>query len=84
MTREDIRTFAERDWAAIAESKAGYWAGRKRSMTVPEALATGEMLRQHARQLKPDWPDADERAADMAVHVRISEALSAVPGHRSR
>lgn len=84
MTREDIRTFAGRDWAAIAESKAGYWAGRKRSMTASDALAIAETLREHARQLKPDWPDADERAADMAAHVRISEALGAVPAHRSR
>lgn len=84
MTSDDIRAFAGRDWAAIAEAKARYWAERKRSMSPTEALATGEMLRRHARQMKPDWPDADERAADRAVHVRISEALSAVPGHRSR
>jgi hypothetical protein len=84
MRREDIRTFATRDWAAIGDAKARFWAERNRSMTVAEALATAEMLRQHTSQVKPSWPDADERAADMALHIRISEALRAVPPHRSR
>jgi len=78
MKREDIRAFAARDWAAIADAKAAFWAERKRSMTPEEALATAEMLRQHALQVNPGWPDADERAADLALHVRISEALRAV------
>jgi len=84
MRREDIRTFAKRDWAAIADAKARFWAERKRSMTAAEALTIAEMLRRHTRQVKPGWPDADERAADMALHVRISEALRAVPPYRSR
>lgn len=84
MTREDVRSFAGRDWAALADAKASYWAERKRSMTAADALAAAEMLRDHARQLKPDWPDADERAADLAVHLRVSEALRAAPLDRSR
>jgi hypothetical protein len=81
MKRDDIRAFAGRDWAAIADPKAAFWAERKRSMTAAEALATAEMLRQHALLVKPGWPDADERAADLALHVRISEALRAVPAN---
>jgi hypothetical protein len=84
MKREDIRAFAGRDWPAIAEAKARFWAERKRSMTPAEALATAEMLRQHALQMKPGWPDAEERAADLALHVRLSEALHAVSPDRSR
>lgn len=84
MKREDIRAFAGRDWAAIAEAKAAFWAERKRSMTASEALATAEMLRQHALLVKPGWPDAEERAADLAMHVRVSAALRAVPSDRCR
>jgi hypothetical protein len=84
MKREDIRAFAGRDWAAIAEAKAAFWAERKRSMAAAEALATAEMLRQHALVAKPGWPDADERAADLSLHVRVSEALRAVPANRCR
>ena len=84
MKREDIRAFAGRDWAAIAEAKAQFWAERKRSMTPAEALATAEMLRQHVLLVKPGWPDAEERAADLALHTRISEALRAVSTNGSR
>ena len=84
MKREDIRAFDGRDWAAIADAKAAFWAERKRSMTAGEALATGEMLRHHALQVKPGWPDADERAADLAAHMRVSAALRAVPPDRCR
>lgn len=84
MKREDIRAFAGRDWAAIAEAKARFWAERKRSMTPDEALATAEMLRQHVLRVKPGWPDAEERAADLALHARISEALRAVSTNGSR
>ena len=84
MVREEIAAFARRDWAVVAEAKAAYWAERKRSMTPTEALAVGEALRLHARQLKPDWPDASERAADLALHLRVSEALRAAVGNRTR
>lgn len=84
MNREDVRAFARRDWAAMADAKAAFWAERKRLMTPAEALATAEMLRQHALLVKPGWPDAAERAADLAVHVRISEALRAVSSDGSR
>jgi hypothetical protein len=84
MKREDIRAFAARDWAAIAEAKAQFWVERKRSMTAAEALATAEMLRQHVLLVKLGWPDAEERAADLAMHVRVSAALRAVPADRCR
>ena len=81
---DEIRTFAWRDWAAVAETKARYWAERKRAVTPEEALAVAEVLRQHARTLRPDWPDSRERDEDFAVHLRVSEALRAVGIGRSR
>jgi hypothetical protein len=84
MTREEILAFATRDWAALAEAKADYWARRKKTMTAEDALAVAEGLRRRARALRPGWPDDTERAADLAVHVRISEALGAVARRHTR
>lgn len=84
MRREDILAFVNRDWAALAEAKARSWAQRKNVMTAEEALAVAEGLRRHARALRPEWPDEVERAADVAVHVRISEALGAVSRRHPR
>jgi len=88
MKGEDIRAFAGRDWAAIAEAKAAFWAGRKRSMTAAEALATAEMLRQHALLVKPGWrstsgsrrrsaPSRQSAAADRPAAIARSGLLPA-------
>ena len=84
MRRNEILSFAGRDWAAIEEEKARYWVEWKRSMTPAEALAAAESFRRLARQMKSDWPDEDERAADLDVHVRVGEALRAISGRRPR
>ena len=80
---DDVRAFARRDWAAIADAKASYWAERKRTMTVDQALAVADALRIHVRVLRPEWPDPGSRDEDMAVHERVSEALRAVSPIRS-
>jgi hypothetical protein len=77
--RDDILAFARRDWAMVAESKTRYWLERKRTLSAAELLAVGDQLRRHALTVRPDWPTGAERAADLATHERVTEALRAVP-----
>jgi hypothetical protein len=84
MRRDDVLAFARRDWAAVEDAKARFWAERKSSMSAADALAVGDGLRRHAQAVKPDWPSPADRAADLAVHSRVSEALGAVSRYRSR
>ena len=79
MDRDDILAFARRDWAMVAESKTRYWLDRKRALSAAELLAVGDELRRHALAVRPDWPTDAERAADLATHERVTEALRAVP-----
>jgi hypothetical protein len=74
----DIRAFVGRDWAAIDGSKARFWARRKQVMSAGDSLGVGDALRRHAQALRPGWPDAAERDADLAMHARVSGALRAV------
>lgn len=78
MTRDDLVRFATRDWSAIADDKARYWADRKASMSPADVLQLGDDLRRHALAVRPDWPSAADRAADRETHRRVSEALRAV------
>jgi hypothetical protein len=78
MKRQDIVAFARRDWAALAEAKSSYWAERKRSMAADQALAVGDSLRRQVREIKPCWPDAGERAEDLAIHLRVSGRRAAL------
>lgn len=77
--RNDLIAFARRDWSLVAEAKSEFWRSRKRNLTPAEILAIGDQLRRHVLALRPDWPSDTERAADVAAHLRVTEALRAVP-----
>lgn len=78
MTPDDLVRFVRRDWAAVAASKAAYWAERKRVMTPEDVWRLGDELRQIALAAHPDWPSPGERADDHRTHRRVAEALRAV------
>ena len=78
VTRDELLQFARRDWSAVEEEKARYWARRKHDMTPAEALRLGHALRRHAAALRPDWPSDAERREDLDTHARVAEALRAV------
>ena len=78
MRAEDLRRFALRDWESVAALKAEYWVAEKRRLGAEGALRIGDRLREQVRALRPDWPDDAEREADLAHHVRLSQALRSV------
>lgn len=77
MDPKAILEFAQRDWALVAEAKAAFWRRRKREGSPADILAIGDQLRRHMMSVRPDWPSSAERAADIDVHRRVSEALHA-------
>ena len=83
MDRKAVLEFARRDWARVADAKTDFWLNRKRASSPAELLTLGDQLLRHARTMRPDWPSEVERAADLAVHQRVAEALRA-PGSRLR
>ena len=79
MKASDIRSYLDRDWDLLRSSKDRYWANRKQTLAPEEALRIAEGLRLQVRSLRPDWPDAEQREADLAAHARVSERLRRVP-----
>jgi hypothetical protein len=71
----DLRSFMDRDWAAVREAKDAYWAHFARTRGPLEALRITDALRLQVRLLRPDWPTAEDRAADLSAHGRLSERL---------
>ena len=76
MTRDDIRHFLDRDWARIASAKPRTWQAGKQ--TPADDLRAADELRRHVAAIRPDWPDAGERAEDLRTHLRVSAALRSV------
>ena len=84
MITRGLRSFLDRDWAAVRDAKDAYWTEVTRVRGPLEALRIADELRREARQLRPGWPTAEDRAADLEAHIRLSERLrSGVdPGRR--
>ena len=78
MRKEDLIAFANRDWKAIAESKQRRWD----ALSLEQALRLGDILREHALAIHPNWPTLADREADWAVHARVSEMLRRVDTRR--
>ncbi len=78
MRKEDILAYVQRPWAEIERSKRRWIAEQAAQMTPAEKLAVGDMLRNHALAVHPDWPTEEQRREDLAVHIRVSEALRSV------
>lgn len=79
-----LRSFLDRDWAAARDAKDAYWAEVTRLRGPLEALRVADELRRQVQQLRPDWPSAEDRAADLDAHLRLSERLrgGGDPGRR--
>jgi len=82
--RQDLIDLAQRDWSAIADSKAAYWPERGRRVGQDAAFRAADDIRRYVATVRPDWPDADARAADLASHVELGERLRRVREVRAR
>jgi len=71
----DVQEYVNRDWEMIERAKMDHWIDQNAAMT-PSALfeLSGELL-EYARAMRPDWPDAAERRADLDAHIHLTEKL---------
>lgn len=75
MSREDdLRAYVRRDWAVLAEAKRAHWLAQ-RALGPAHAARVVDDLRNQVRAVRPDWPSDEERAADLASHIRVAEIL---------
>lgn len=75
MTAAEIGEFQARDWRLIERAKSDYWVRQKAAMPPAAVLEIASGLYEYARSLRPDWPNAAEREADLASHVRSTAML---------
>lgn len=78
MEREDLLHFARRDRRAVEQSRAAHWRKVALEGGTATLLAIADGLRLDLESRLPGWPEETERAADLACHVRVAEALSRV------
>jgi hypothetical protein len=76
MDAEAIRAFAHRGWSAVAALKETYWVHRFRTHGGKETFRIGQILADHARRVRPDWPTERDRAEDLAHHIELKQRLA--------
>ena len=80
----DIQRFCARDWRLIERVKADCWVEQKAAASPAAAIQLAAELLQYARTLRPDWPNATQREADLASHIRLAGMLQRVLQERAR
>jgi hypothetical protein len=83
MERSDLIAYARRPWGLLAEADAEHWLARKRELGPAEGSRMAGELYALVTLQRPDWPCREERDADLAIHVRVSEALRSVAPSRT-
>ena len=81
MRREDVESFARRDWQAVADCKDLHWLEERRRRGLVWCLRMADELRRQVTGRHAEWPSAEERELDLDAHVRVGEALRRV--HRT-
>lgn len=69
-----MREFAARNWRIAERDATTFFAGR-RQVRADESLRVSSLLWQHMKAVRPDWPDAESRAADLEHHIRIKALI---------
>lgn len=80
MDREHEPTLTPRcDWAALEAADRRYWADEFARGGAQRASRASFALWQHMRSVRPDWPTAAEREADLRHHIETQRLLARVP-----
>lgn len=75
MDIDDVRAFATRDWAAVEAAEVACRRERRERLGPTSSLVQAAELAAAVRTLRPDWPSAEERRADLETHIRVGDAL---------
>lgn len=74
---EHLRAYARRPWGEIENAKREFIAEQYRAD--PRAHGESiERLREHMRQVRPDWPTPADLARDLADHVELKAKIDRV------
>jgi hypothetical protein len=73
-----LRAFRDRDWKRVREAKEQFWAEDHRRRGPLAGLAISMALWEHARAIDPSWPNAEQRAEDLAHHLELADRIQRV------
>jgi hypothetical protein len=70
LTKESVRAYVDRDWSVFERTP--------RTQDPARSHALADALYEAVRRANPGWPTAEDRAADLAAHVRATELYAKI------
>ena len=80
MKREDLRAYAQRAWHSAETLKQEHWAREVAERGPLVTFEASQVLWEHMRILRPDWPAPEERREDLAHHVALKRLIDRAAG----
>lgn len=76
--RADVESLLTRASDVIDRERDRFWRRQRELLGPAASLRASESLMLHMRSIRPDWPTAAERDADLAHHVAWTTSLDRV------
>jgi hypothetical protein len=80
MKPADLRAYAGRAWRVAETFKQDHWARETVERGPLATFEASQMLWQHMRALRPDWPSDDDRRQDLADHIALKQLIDRAAG----
>ena len=80
MHPDDLRAYAQRAWHVLGALEQDHWARELDSRGPLATLEASQVLWAHMRRVRPDWPTAADRDADLADHVALKQIIDRAAG----
>ena len=78
MRPSDAEAYLRRDWRAIEDAKLAFWADQATAGSPAARLSSASRWNAYLRSVQPGYPDAADRAEDLAMHVELGRRLRSV------
>ena len=75
MNRNEIREFANRDWKQLSKFDRSHWAKEYRRSGSATIQKVSQILWQHMKHIRPEWPNEQERSNDLENHIVLKKLL---------
>ena len=70
-----MRAFVRRPWDSLVAWEREHWASEFARRGPDATLEVSQLLWEHMRRVRPDWPSDAERRDDLSHHIALKGAI---------
>lgn len=78
MNQATVQDFVNRNWARLSALDRTYWATEYQRNGSRAAQRASQILWQHMKSIRPEWPEPAERERDLENHIAWKQLLDRI------